>query len=157
MFKQQETVIELIKKELLIAISKQNDLINDFGVHVSEVKVQVEISKNPQYGDFASNVMMSLGLSNDNVLKFAQKVANILPKKIFEKIEVVKPGFINMFLSKDINDVLLNEILIQADNYGQFKPKKAFYNIEFISANPTGLLHIGHARNAAIGDTLARI
>ncbi|GHU26999.1 hypothetical protein FACS1894152_2810 [Bacilli bacterium] len=52
---------------------------------------------------------------------------------------------------------VIDEILKGADNYGNFKSKKLFYNIEFISANPTGLLHIGHARNGAIGDSLARI
>jgi arginyl-tRNA synthetase len=84
-------------------------------------------------------------------------VADALPKKIFSKVEVVKPGLINMTLAHKYKTKIIDEILKEADKYGNFKNKKLFYNIEFISANPTGLLHIGHARNGAIGDSLARI
>jgi arginyl-tRNA synthetase len=157
MLKRYETVIELIKKEILTVISKQNELINDFGVQLAKVKVQVELTKNPILGDFSTNVMMSLGLSQENVMKFAQKIADALPKCYFEKINVATPGFLNIFLAKDLNSQLLKQILKEQNDFGQFKRKKIFYNIEFISANPTGLLHIGHARNAAIGDSLSRI
>ncbi|MDE7434053.1 MAG: hypothetical protein K2M43_02965 [Mycoplasmoidaceae bacterium] len=57
----------------------------------------------------------------------------------------------------EIRKQVIKEAIKLKDNFGQCKPKKLFYNIEFVSANPTGLLHIGHARNAAIGDTLARV
>jgi arginyl-tRNA synthetase len=157
MLKELETIIEVIKDELLAAIRKQNDLINDFEVDVNKIKIQVELTKNISLGDFSTNVMLSLGLTPDNVMKFAECIANELPKQIFSKVTVSKPGFINMFLSMKYNNKFLDSILKQKDNYGKFPSKKEFYNIEFVSANPTGLLHIGHARNAAIGDSLARI
>jgi arginyl-tRNA synthetase len=100
MLKQFETVIELIKKELLTAISKQNELLNDFGVQVSKIKVQVELTKNPVLGDFSTNVMMSLGITPEHIITFAQKVADALPKQLFLKVSVAKPGFINMFLTQ---------------------------------------------------------
>jgi arginyl-tRNA synthetase len=157
MLKRCETVVELIKREILIVISKQNDLLNDFGVQPSKLKIQVELTKNQMLGDFSTNVMMSLGLSPENVLKFAYKIAAALSKRFFAKVEVAKPGFLNIFLSENLNSKFLKQILKQQDEFGKFKHKKIFYNIEFVSANPTGLLHIGHARNAAIGDTLSRI
>jgi arginyl-tRNA synthetase len=157
MFKHSETIIEIIKKEILTAISKQNELLNDFDVQLSNIKVQVELAKNVNFGDFSTNVMMSLGLSSEEVIKFAQKVADTLPKQIFAKATVAKPGFINMVLTAKYNSEFLNLILKQNNDFGKFKSKKLLYNIEFVSANPTGLLHIGHARNAAIGDSLARI
>jgi arginyl-tRNA synthetase len=157
MLKYPETTIELIEKEITKALSKQDELIYKFSINLAKIKVQVELIKNPKYGDFSTNIMMLFGLELKDVIKFGRQIIAILPKHIFQKVEIVNPGFINMFLSKDLNNDLLIQILKQADKYGNFKTKKDFYNIEFVSANPTGLLHIGHARNAAIGDTLARI
>jgi arginyl-tRNA synthetase len=152
-----ETIIEIIRKELLVAIKKQNELINDFGVNVSKLNIQVELTKNPKFGDFASNIMMTLGLNRADAMKFAKKVAVLLPKSIFSDVQIANPGFINMFLNPEFNSDTIRGILKEEENYGKFHSKKTFYNIEFVSANPTGLLHIGHARNAAIGDTLCRI
>jgi arginyl-tRNA synthetase len=157
MYSRGETIIHLIKDELKIAINKQSSLINDSGVNVDDINIQVEQTKNPKFGDYATNTIMSLGLPRDKTMELAQAVADALPKKYFSSTQVVNPGFINMVINPSFNNKIIDEILDVQDLYGQFASKKTFYNIEFVSANPTGLLHIGHARNAAIGDSLARI
>jgi arginyl-tRNA synthetase len=157
MYSRGETIIHLIKDELRRAINKQSNLINDSGINVDDINVQVEQTKNPKFGDYATNVILSLGLPRDKTMELAKAVADALPKKYFSSAQVVNPGFINMIINPTFNNMIVDEILDGQDQYGQFASKKTFYNIEFISANPTGLLHIGHARNAAIGDSLARI
>jgi arginyl-tRNA synthetase len=111
-----ETIIEVIKKELLAAIKKQNELINDFGVNINKINIQVELTKNPKFGDFASNVMMTLGLNRTDAMKFAEKVASLLPKNIFSDVQVVNPGFINMFLNPEFNSDTIREILKDEDD-----------------------------------------
>jgi arginyl-tRNA synthetase len=117
----------------------------------------VEKSKSVQFGDYCSNVAMTLFPDREKRLLFAKTVASLLPFKIIELVEISENGFINMFVNKDFLCKTVHEILRDGNKYGQFKKKKDFYNIEFVSANPTGLLHIGHARNAAIGDVLSRV
>jgi arginyl-tRNA synthetase len=157
MYKHGETIIHLIKSELITAINKQTELIEDFGINVFDLNVQVEQTKNPKFGDYATNTIMSLGLPRDKTMIFAQKVADVLPKKYFSSVSVINPGFVNMVINPAFNVEIIDEVLSKQDSFGTFEKKKSFYNIEFVSANPTGLLHIGHARNAAIGDSLARI
>jgi len=67
------------------------------------------------------------------------------------------PGFINFTIKIDAFYPILKAVLSQKENYAKLKPNNLKYNVEFVSANPTGLLHLGHARNAAIGSTLANI
>ena len=93
-------------------------------------------------------------------MEYANEIASILflgNKKYFSEVKVIKPGFINFKLTNFLLQQVLIDIINEIDNFGIAKKTKLNYEIEFVSANPTGLLHIGHARNAAIGDTLARI
>jgi arginyl-tRNA synthetase len=152
-----ETIIQEIKHILKKTISKLPTIVNETSNSLNDINVQVEKTKNLKFGDFSSNIMMVLGLSKDKVQLFAKIVADKLDKKFFKKVEVAGPGFLNLFLSDETINDYLQEISKEKDEYGKFKQKKLFYNIEFVSANPTGLLHIGHARNAAIGDTLANV
>ncbi|EFF41639.1 arginine--tRNA ligase [Mycoplasmopsis alligatoris] len=91
-------------------------------------------------------------------------LANLIKEKLLtksnelylEEVEVAGPGFINLFLNKNYIVQAINDILKKGKNYGKGN-KKGSINIEWVSANPTGYLHVGHARNAAIGSTVANI
>jgi arginyl-tRNA synthetase len=152
-----ETIIEYIKDELKAALLKQTEFISTYHLDTKNLKVEVDKTKNIKFADYSSNVVMLFGLDMKRAEEFAKLIITSINKNSFEKIEFVKPGFINFTMKHDVNFSVINTILEEKDNFGNFKNNKLFYNIEFVSANPTGLLHIGHARNAAIGDTLARI
>ena len=118
-------------------------------------KIAVEIPKQKIFGDISFNAPLILG-------SFFEKIALVLAEDFkknitnnnsdFEKIEVVKPGFINFFFKKSILLKFLSEI---QRNFGKSnKIIKKKINIEFVSANPTGPLHIGHCRGAIFGDIL---
>ncbi len=157
--KSNENIIKIISKEISKAVSWTVDFLNEANISYRDVKVSVEKTKNPQFGDFTTNVALSIGLKKERVLVFADKIAQRLKKntRMFKDVNVVQPGFINIRLSHYLVSDVIKDILKQKDNYGFQKPNGKTYQIEFVSANPTGLLHIGHARNAAIGDTLANI
>ncbi len=118
----------------------------------------IEYPKKEEFGDYSTNVAMVLSkkLKRKPVeiakqfIKFAQKDCN------FEKIEVAGAGFINFYIKPQ---AVFDEILKIKRNPNYFKPitKSMKVQIEFVSANPTGPMHIGHGRGAAIGDSIARI
>jgi len=119
-------------------------------LYKKEVEIEVERSAKTIHGDYASNIAMVLK-------KNPQEIANAIKSSILEKTEV-KNGFINFFLSKEYLQRQVEEILKKDDGFGKLnigKNKKT--NIEFISANPTGELHIGNGRGAFFGDVLANI
>ena len=75
-----------------------------------------------------------------------------------DSIEIAGPGFINMFMKKDALTSIIKEVLVEKDDYGKSDAGKGIkYNVEFVSANPTGALHLGHAKGAAVGDSICRI
>ncbi len=125
-----------------------------------EVDVQVERSRGPEHGDFASNLAMVLakraGLKPRDL---AEKICAALPASdLLLRAEVAGPGFINLFLSPASYQALPGEIRSRATAYGTSSVgagKKVM--VEFVSANPTGPLHVGHGRGAAYGDALARV
>ena len=111
--------------------------------------------------DISTNVAMVLSKANN---KSPSDLANILVKAIKEKdelidnISVVKPGFINIKFKPIFWTKFVKEIIKNSDNYGiNTKEKKQSYLIEFVSANPTGPLHVGHSRGAILGDVIANI
>ncbi|WP_342273849.1 arginine--tRNA ligase [Spiroplasma endosymbiont of Phycita roborella] len=123
-------------------------------------QVIIEINKNNDLGDYSTSIAMILAK------KYKQKpldIAEIIVKNIHQKhplikkIDYITPGFINININVEVFSLLLMKIINEKSLYGQSNKKNITYNIEFISANPTGLLHLGHARNAAIGDSLANI
>jgi arginyl-tRNA synthetase len=116
---------------------------------------------NPDHGDFSCNIAMQLAKSER---KAPRQVAEIIIKYLGDgdgllaKCEIAGPGFINLFVARDAWQKSLLEIEAAGDRYGHTKSgagKKV--QVEFVSANPTGPLHIGHGRGAAIGDTLCRV
>ena len=157
MNKQNNTVFNFLKKQIIKAL-KTTIKIDEFSdVDISTSKIEVDKIKNIKFGDYCTTIALMTNIKKDRVMSFAQAIAAQINKKYFQKISVVQPGFINFTLSNQIFHNILFEIIDKNINFGISKKNKIKYNIEFISANPTGLLHIGHARNAVIGDVLARI
>ncbi len=109
--------------------------------------------------DLSSNISLILAKSNNlNPKNLALDLKNLLLNKIdhFENIEIAGPGFLNIKLSKKGMILNINEILANKENYGAKKSNDTF-NIEFVSANPTGPMHIGHCRGAVFGDVLSNL
>lgn len=123
-------------------------------------EIKIEYPRDESFGDYAS----SFALESARLLrKSPLHIGNILKEYIEEsdiigKVEVAKPGFINVFLSVNFLHNCLMDILKSGDTYGKTdKDKQDKINIEFVSANPTGPLNIVSARAAAIGDTIANL
>tara|TARA_B100001248_G_scaffold259711_1_gene246267 strand:+ start:170 stop:1894 length:1725 start_codon:yes stop_codon:yes gene_type:complete len=115
----------------------------------------------PQHFNFDLSTNISLVLSKINKIppkKLAEKIKIILLKNIthFEKIEIAGPGFLNINFSKEGLVFNINNILKSKDLYGSTKTNQT-YNVEFVSANPTGPLHVGHCRGAIFGDVLSNL
>ncbi len=125
-----------------------------------EEKIQLEIPKDEQHGDFACNVAMMLAKElRLPPRKIAEEiVAEIEKNDEIEKVEVAGAGFINFSLSNARLYNVLREIEEQGENYGKIdmgKGKKVM--VEFVSANPTGPMHMGNARGGALGDCMASV
>ena len=122
--------------------------------------VVVERPKNRDHGDWATNVAMQLaGKNGMNPRAFATEIAERLGKVAgIEKVEVAGPGFINLFVSDAAAGELVREVVEQGQAYGRGKSMAGVkLNLEFVSANPTGPIHLGGTRWAAVGDALARV
>lgn len=122
--------------------------------------VKIEKTRDNQHGDFATNIAMVLaGQAHCNPRELANKIAQNIPKSdLVEKTEVAGPGFINFFLSKHSYFGIINDILNAGEKFGCSDLGKGEpILIEFVSANPTGPLHIGHGRGAAYGAAVANL
>ncbi|MCF0218032.1 MAG: arginine--tRNA ligase [Malacoplasma sp.] len=121
----------------------------------------IDKNKNIDNGDFFTNIaMLSAKPLKKNPIEIASEIIEAIKDEkqyLVTNLQVAKPGYINFDVHPLYKQRLLNLILKEKSGFGQFAPKDIFYNIEFVSANPTGLLHIGHARNAALGATLANV
>lgn len=137
------------------------DFIKDKKIKVSKDIVEVLKVKNPKFGDYTSNISLKISTQlKKEPLKVAEDIKKYIlknNKNVFQDITVTKPGFVNFFLL----DSFINEegLKFYKENYKpKFKDvKKQKINYEFVSANPTGDLHIGHARNAIVGDVITRV
>lgn len=124
------------------------------------VPVQLTRTKDPAHGDFACNIaLMGAKKVGKNPRELAQMILDALPKSgLIERAEVAGAGFINVFLNKQIKFAVLDEILQKKQNFGisdTHKGKKV--QVEFVSANPTSSLHVGHGRGAAYGMSVANL
>ena len=109
--------------------------------------------------DLSCNVCLVLGKTNKtNPIKLAKKIKELIIKNIndFDEIQIAGPGFLNLKLTKDALVLCINKILENRNSYGKKKSHND-YNIEFVSANPTGPMHIGHCRGAIYGDVLSNL
>ncbi len=112
-----------------------------------------------QFGDLSSNCAMILAKElGQPPIKIAQTIKDALKHTFIERVEIAGPGFLNIFLTPAAFSTLARELYEQGEQFfiDESSPKQK-YDIEFVSANPTGPLHIGHGRGGIIGDVLARI
>jgi arginyl-tRNA synthetase len=125
-----------------------------------DISIEVENTRDPQHGDFASNLAMRLAkAARQNPRKVAEALVGSLPANdAVAKVEIAGAGFINFFLRDDAYHSEVAKILASGTLYGRssFGANKSL-QVEFVSANPTGPLHVGHGRLAAFGATLANL
>ena len=132
---------------------------------LSKLNVQsniiIEKSSNTNFGDYSTNIALSLSKQLKNSpLKIAEDIGNLLKidKNIITEYSVTKPGFLNFFVSNTYYQKTVNEIISSSKSYGMTEiGKNKTANVEFVSANPTGPLTVGHGRQAVLGDTIANI
>ncbi|MFF0270918.1 arginine--tRNA ligase [Kribbella sp. NPDC004536] len=123
-------------------------------------ELKVERPKNPEHGDYATNVAMQLGKrAGLNPRQFAELLAGKLrDDEAITAVDIAGPGFINLRVAADAQGKVAQAILEAGEQYGTSDSLQGrTINLEFISANPTGPLHLGHTRWAAVGDALARV
>jgi len=123
-------------------------------------KIKLEVPRDSAHGDFATNIAMVLaGQAKMAPRQIAEIIKeNLADVKLIEKVEVAGPGFINFFLSNQwLYDVLV-EVEKQGADYGKVNVgQDKRVQVEFVSANPTGPLHVGHSRGAVVGDVMANL
>ena len=122
-------------------------------------EVLLEVPPQKEFGDFATNfAMQSARVLKCNPRMIAQAVVDNMDCAYVEKMEIAGPGFINFYLKQDwIYDVLAG-IIAEGENYGNLVSDcKEKIQVEYVSANPTGPLHVGHGRGAAVGSALANL
>ena len=134
------------------------DYLKDTDVKEIDSYIEIGYAADDRFGDYACPVAMRLAkILKKNPMEIADSIVSKIDKKIFEKVEIAKPGFINITLSHKYINECIND-LISDDNYGKNTAEdKKKIMIEYVSANPTGPLHIGHGRWAAIGSALSNI
>lgn len=153
-----DQLAKLLQQTLETVFAKEN-----LETDIPEIKL--ERTRDPSHGDFASNIALMLGKKcGMNPREFAKLVINNLPENsIVSKVDVAGPGFINFFLAQNSQMEVVKEVLIKGTTYGcntlghdkNGMPQSV--QVEFVSANPTGPLHVGHGRGAAVGDSLCRV
>ena len=145
-------IIDEIKKIIDSSLKENNFPLIDYNI---------DQSKFLKFGDFNTNVAMVLkkenGFKEMNPIEIANKIVEKIDNSIFLKIEVVKPGFINFTMKSNTFKTLFFEINKEKDNFPNFPRKNEIASIEYVSANPTGYLHIGHGRNAMFGEVTSRL
>ncbi len=147
-----------MKKQILKILSEASE---SFGHKISPSEITLEKPKNPNHGDLSSNIALLLaGKTNQKPLDIANSLKDNISfdKNFVEKIEVAPPGFLNFTYGAGYRAEVIEKILSDKSDYGRSAiGKSKTVNVEFVSANPTGPLNIGHGRNAVIGDCVARI
>ena len=146
---------EVIKDQIIELIKREFPEVENI-----KHKIKIDIPKNEKYGDIATNIAFLLSKNlNRKPYEVALQIKKILDKShLFEKIEIAGGGFINLFFSSKYFETVLKKILIEKKFYGAEKEKnKGKINVEFVSANPTGPLHLGHGRGAVVGNVLSNL
>ena len=141
-------------------IQEIDNCVNSIYKGINDIKISIEKPKNKDHGDLSTNIALLLTKKiKKNPLEICDELKNELIKSdLFESIEIAKPGFINFKLAIFSLTESLNKIIELNNNYGQNKSgqsKKVL--VEFVSANPTGPLTVGHGRGAIIGDVVSNI
>ena len=151
------TMEEKIKGLIIDALAESQGINED---ELNEIGLELSRNANNDHGDFSSNIALKLASKlKSPPMKLAEEIIGSLetPAEL-ELAECVKPGFINFYLSVEKKHSVLETILKNGRDFGSScAPEKMRVLLEFVSANPTGPLHVGHGRHAAFGDSLARL
>jgi len=146
-----------LKNHLQQIIKKASEKLS----YLSEVEFTLDSPKSDAHGDLSCNaaMMLSKKLKKNPKLIAEEIISNLdYDKDVVEKIEIAGPGFINFFFTAKYKAQIVTQILKEKNNFGRSKKHKGQKaNVEFVSANPTGPLTVGHGRNAVIGDTVANM
>ena len=146
---------ELIESALASLISQQS-----LPADISSADVQLERTKDRSHGDFASNIAMVLAKpAKMNPRQIATLIVDALPQhEVIEKVEIAGPGFINFSLSAKSRQQVVADVLKKAGQFGlSHYGNGQKVQVEFVSANPTGPLHVGHGRGAAYGSVVSSL
>ena len=144
--------------ELLAQAAKSLTQNADFDA--SNLAIQLERPKNKNHGDFSTNLAMLLAKPlRQNPRAIAESLIQALPTSAYvEKVEIAGAGFINFYLGANAKQAVIALIAAQGEKFGHNQVGQGRkVQVEFVSANPTGPLHVGHGRGAAVGDCLARL
>ena len=123
-------------------------------------QLQIDRTRDKSHGDLASNVALALAkTAGKNPRELAELICNALPTASFlARTEIAGPGFINFFLTETSSQAVIHSILEQGTSFGTSNTGNGHkVQVEYVSANPTGPLHVGHGRGAAVGDCLCRL
>jgi arginyl-tRNA synthetase len=148
----EERLLELIRAALESAA-------RGLGIEGERPEPELLPTKLKEHGDFATNIALVLASqAARNPREVAEAIRAAFPEAPFvERVEVAGPGFLNIFVTDEWLYDALRDVIASGASYGAAEPNGKRVQVEFVSANPTGPLHIGHARNAALGDALARL
>ena len=121
--------------------------------------ITIDATKDARHGDFATNVALALAKPLGKPPRaVAEAIIQALPASArVQKTEIAGPGFINFFLAPGAFQAVVPEILAQKEKFGRAPKTRGKVMVEFVSANPTGPMHVGHGRGAAYGDSLSNI
>lgn len=153
-------IIDQVKQTLVEEIN--NSIQQAQLADTSEIpEIKIEIPKDKSNGDYSTNIAMVLTkIAKRNPREIAQTIVDNLDtaKAKVEKVAIAGPGFINFYLDNAYLTAIISEAMDKGDKFGHTEEANGkSILVEYVSANPTGDLHIGHARNAAVGDTLSNI
>lgn len=147
--------IQQLLSQALDALKADNTLPAD-----AAPNIQITQTKDPSHGDLATNLAMMLAKpAKRNPRELAQLLIDALPtNSLIDKVDIAGPGFINFFLNQASNQAIITRILQEGSAFGQNQSgNNQQVQVEFVSANPTGPLHVGHGRGAAVGDCICRL
>jgi arginyl-tRNA synthetase len=148
-------------EERLASLVREAVASADLGLDTDEVPdPEIMAPKQKEHGDFATNVALTLAKrAGRPPREVAAAILDALPVggDLIERAEIAGPGFLNLFVRDDWLYDALREVVTRGGDYGRGPAHGRRVQVEFISANPTGPLTLGHARNAVIGDALARL
>lgn len=127
---------------------------------IEEIDIVIERPKDEKFGDYSTNIAMRLAkpLKKSPVVIANELKEEFEKNSMFEKVEIAGAGFINFYLNPDFVYKILDKIILEKENYGKSSiGNKEKVMVEYVSANPTGYLHVGHGRGAVVGDVIANI
>lgn len=146
----------MTNEELLKSIIKKAGA--EIGLALEEKDIVIEHAKDPAHGDYSTNAAMKFcRLAGCKPIDLANKLLPHFQDEMIDHVEIAGPGFINFFLKHESLQSVVAKVIAEGDMYGHGESKGKSINVEYVSANPTGDLHLGHTRCAAVGDAIASL